>query len=306
MATHQLPLTPEVVHGFFNASTPPALHVASGDTVIFRTLDAGWHTGGLAQPPEQTIPRPEGAGHALSGPIYVEGARPGDVLEVGISELVPAAWGWTYAGTRPGSERYRRPFPGETWVEWDIDVAAGQATARELGITVPLHPFMGVMGNAPAASGPQPTAPPRRVGGNIDCRCLTTGSRLFLPVEVEGALFSTGDGHAAQGDGESSGTGIECPVDLAAMTLTVRRDMALDWPRAETPAGYVTLGFGDTLDAATRIALDGMLDHLEVKLSLPRPHALVVASVAVNLHVTQIVNGVVGVHAVLPPGALRR
>jgi acetamidase/formamidase len=201
-------------------------------------------------------------------------------------------------------ERFQLGIEGEARVYWEID--AERMVARDhngLGLTVPLRPFMGVLGNAPAAAGPHATAPPRAVGGNIDCRELIPGSILWLPVEVEGALFSVGDGHAAQGDGEVSGTAIECPMERVELTFQLHKSAHFSAPCAETPAGYLTFGFGDTLDDATGVALNQMLDHLQRTCSLDRPTALALASLVVDLRITQIVNGVMGVHAVLPPSA---
>src|SRR5947209_5245870 len=147
-------------------------------------------------------------GHAICGPISIEGAQPGSTLEIQIGELRPGRVGWnaTHIDERQGITRRAR-------LEWHID--GEQGTARDqFGHCVALSPFLGVMGNAPAAEGIHSTPPPRRVGGNIDCKELVTGSTLYLPVEVAGALFSAGDGHARQSDGEVSGTAIECPMEL--------------------------------------------------------------------------------------------
>ncbi|HLJ82167.1 MAG TPA: acetamidase/formamidase family protein, partial [Ktedonobacterales bacterium] len=154
--------------------------------------------------------------------------------------------------------------------------------------------------------GPHSTVPPRPTGGNIDCRELISGSTLWLPVAVEGALFSTGDGHAVQGDGEVAGPAIEIPMERVELTLTVRHDLSYVLPQAETPAGYLTFGFGDTLDAAMRDALAGMVAHLSNEYHLSRPQAVALASCVVSLRVTQIVNGTLGVHALLPPNSFQQ
>jgi acetamidase/formamidase len=156
----------------------------------------------------------------------------------------------------------------------------------------------------PAEPGVHPTAPPRATGGNIDCKELVAGSTLYLPVAVPGGLFSVGDGHALQGDGESSTTAIECPMDRVTLTFGLRPDMRLTTPRANTPAGWITLGFDENLQEATMIALSAMLDLMVEQHDLTRLQALALASLVVDLHVTQIVNGVRGVHAILPHGAL--
>jgi acetamidase/formamidase len=157
----------------------------------------------------------------------------------------------------------------------------------------------------PAEAGVHSTIPPRACGGNMDLKELVAGSRLFLPVSVRDALLSVGDGHAAQGDGEVSGLAIECPMNRVELNVRLRDDLELKSPLAETHAGTVALGFGATLDEAAADALDGMLRVMKDRHGLERRDALALASVVVDLRVTQIVNGIVGVHAVLPTGALR-
>ena len=160
------------------------------------------------------------------------------------------------------------------------------------------------MGLAPATAGIHPTPPPRNCGGNLDCRELVTGSTLYLPIETPGALFSTGDGHAAQGDGEVSGTAIECPMELCELTFEVRRDLTNRTPWADTPAGWVTLGFSRfDLNEASVIALNEMLDLIQARHQLSREDAICLASVTVQTRVTQMVNGVHGVHCLLPHDA---
>jgi acetamidase/formamidase len=161
------------------------------------------------------------------------------------------------------------------------------------------------MGMSPAQAGVHSTAPPRTCGGNIDCKELGVGATVFLPIAVDGALFSAGDGHGRQGDGEASGTAIECPVERAELTLTVRDDLELEWPIAWTPDAWVTFGFDVDVDDAAAIALDGMLKLMAREHGLDRSDALALASVVVDVRVTQLVNGVLGVHAVLPHDAIR-
>src|SRR5205807_335658 len=169
-----------------------------------------------------------------------------------------------------------------------------------------LRPSLGVVGMPPDEPGIHETGPPRACGGNIDCKELVAGTKLFLPISVDGALFSAGDGHGRQGDGEASGTAIESPIERARLTLTVREDLALEWPIAWTPGAWITFGFDRDLHSATAIALDGMLRLIEREHGLDRKYALAVASVAVDVRVTQLVNGVLGVHAVLEHDALRQ
>jgi len=171
--------------------------------------------------------------------------------------------------------------------------------ANQHGHVVALRPFLGVMGMPPAAPGRHSTTPPRRCGGNLDCRELVTGSTLYLPIEVDGALFSCGDGHAAQGDGEVSGTAIECPMDRAELTFRLREDLPPGTPIARTPAGWVTMGLDEDLDAAAIVALEAMLALLGRERGLSRLDALAVATLQVDLRITQMVNEVRGVHALL-------
>jgi acetamidase/formamidase len=307
MAIYHIDPDSRTTHDSFDRDRPPILTINSGDTVVFSTLDSSWGKVGewmfhLPLPAFVDEPGRSTSGHALCGPVFVRGAEPGDVLEVGIGAIRPGSWGHTYAGKRP-----KLRAEEEVGVGWRLDADAGTATDTiGLGLTVPLRPFMGVMGNAPAEPGQHSTVPPRRVGGNIDCRELIMGSTLWLPIEVEGALFSVGDGHGAQGDGEISQLGIECPMERVELTFSLRKDLQLEMPQAETPAGFVTFGFGDTLDDATIVAINGMLDHLERTYHLGRSHALALASLVVNLRITQIVNRRVGVHALLPPDAFSR
>jgi acetamidase/formamidase len=306
--THELDADARTLRGWFSRDFPPVLTVDPGDTVRLRTLEAGWSpepfpVDDLASRRRHEARDPEG-GHALVGPIEVRGARAGGVLAVRIDAVVPGEWGTTFAGGgRPGSERYG--LTDETAVHrWTLDPVAGTGRTQH-GHTVALRPFLGVIGMPPPEPGRHSTIPPRWHGGNLDCRELVAGSTLYLPIPVDGALLSVGDGHAAQGDGEVSGAAIECPMDRVELTLGLRDDLPLRTPIAHTPAGWLTLGLGDTLDEAAYAALDAMFTLLDRLHGLARADAVALASVAVDLRVTQIVNEVVGVHAVLPPGAIR-
>jgi acetamidase/formamidase len=227
------------------------------------------------------------SGHALIGPIEVRGARAGQTLVVTIDEVTPRDWGITFAH--------------QTGFLWQID---GDTATDELGRTVSLAPFLGVIGMPPAEPGIHSTGPPRKTGGNIDCKLLVAGTTLYLPIEADGAQLSAGDGHAAQGDGEVSGTAIECPLERAQLTVDLV-DRELRSPIARIPNAWVAFGFDEALDFAAEHAMATMLDLMERELDVDRSHALALASVAVDLHVTQIVNGVKGVHAVLADGAIR-
>lgn len=302
---HHLQLSSKCLHGVWSRAIPPVLAVESGDAVRLSTLDAWWGREPFLAPfgDRARVDHPDAErGHALTGPIAVKDAQPGDVIEIEFLKLVPATHGFTVCGGYP-SPHYT-PFAadagGPAMLIWHIDPATGRATTDIAGnrIQVPVLPFLGVVGLAPAAPGEHSTTPPRRTGGNLDCCLLTQGTTLFLPVEVPGALLSVGDGHAAQGDGEVSNNGIECAMTEIVLKLTVRKDLQLITPVALTPGGWVTLGLGDTLDAAAKMAADAMLDLIQGKLQCSRPQALGIASVCVDLHITQIVNGVKGVHAV--------
>jgi acetamidase/formamidase len=283
---HTLPLERRTLHGHFSCDLAPALEIQPGDSVRISTPNAGWYvaSGELFEPRDDALD----AGHALAGPILVHGARAGGVLVVGIDEVVPGPWGVTLS---------HEPH----LIRWELDGRVG----RGGGFEVDLHPFLGVLGMPPPEPGVHPTGPPRRCGGNIDCAELVAGSILYLPIPVDGALFSAGDGHARQGDGEISGTAIECPAE-ATLTLSLADDLELEWPVARTADAWIAFGFDEDLDTAARIAADGIVALIGRELGVGPDDALALASVAADLRVTQIVNGVVGVHAVLADGAIRR
>jgi acetamidase/formamidase len=298
------------LHGEFRMDLEPVLTIDPGDTVRYRTLEAGWH---LEPPlpgrPVRTFePRhpTRDVGHALCGPIAIAGAMPGMTLEVRIDAVRPGAWGRTIAGGRDTPLNRRLGVHGEefaTGLVWTLDADSGTGTDQH-GHRVRLRPFMGVMGMPPAEPGGHPTTPPRPSGGNIDCKELIAGSTLYLPITVPGGLFSVGDGHAAQGDGEVSGVAIECPMERVDLTFSLHHHMRLRTPRAETEAGWITFGFDEDLDEAAAIALDAMLELMGRLHHFERTTALALASLVVDLRVTQVVNGVRGVHAVLPHDAL--
>jgi acetamidase/formamidase len=281
---HELPLEQRTLHGHFSRDLEPVLTVDPGDSVWIAVPNAGWRL----ESGEQFASRNPAVddGHALAGPIEVRGALAGSTLAVRIDEVRPGSWGVT--PTEPPHE-----------VRWKLDGDSGRALGRKIR----LAPFLGVLGMPPAEAGVHSTAPPRRSGGNIDCKELVAGTTLFLPIPVDGALFSAGDGHAAQGDGEVSGCAIECPAE-AQLTLDLRTDLPLEWPIARTRDAWLTFGFDAHLGRAARIAVDGMLELLEREHGLVRNDALAFASVVVDLRVTQVVNGVLGVHAVLRDGAI--
>lgn len=310
MTFHAIEPERRTLHGHFSRDLPPILAIESGDTVRFTTLDAGWglepnqdggRPGRKFEPQDAELDR----GHALCGPVAVAGAEPGMTLEMRIGQIRTGGWGWNAAGGWDHEVNRRLGLVEDAFpLRWTIDDDRGIATNQH-GRTVTIRPFMGVMGMPPADPGIHRTAPPRPTGGNIDCKELVTGASLFLPVAVPGGLFSTGDGHAAQGDGEASVTAIECPIARCDLTFVLHPELTLSTPRARTAEGWLTLGFHEDLNEAMFIALDAMLDLMGEQYEMGRGEALAMASVVVDLRVTQVVNGVKGVHAVLPHGAIR-
>lgn len=313
MAFYQVEPERRTLHGKFSRDLPPCLTVNPGDTVRFQTLDAGWNIEPrtstiLTERPQKFEPRDRerDAGHALCGPVFIEGAQPGMTLEIEIGEIRPGTWGWSCAGGWDSPlNRQLGVAGGEELLHlWTLDTDA-MTGCNQHGHEVSLRPFLGVMGMPEDVPGLQSTTPPRVTGGNLDCKELVTGSSLFLPVAVPGGLFSVGDGHAVQGDGEVSGVAIECPMERVDLTFRLHPQMSLTTPRANTPAGWITLGLGEDLGKAMRLALDAMLDLMGERHGMERRDALALASLVVDLRITQVVNGIQGVHALLPDGALR-
>jgi acetamidase/formamidase len=302
---HEIPLERGTLHGHFSRELAPILTVERGDTIAFACLDAGWHTR-PDQPKFEPRDPQRDAGHALIGPIEVRGARKGQVLEIAIEAVRVGDFGFTVAGGWSTWLNDRLGVTdGERLLKWRLDADAGTAS-DDRGREVDLQPFLGVLGMPPDRRGLHDTGPPRPSGGNIDCKELVAGTTLFLPIPLDGALFSAGDGHGRQGDGESSGTAIECPIERAELRLDVRDDFELEWPIARTPSAWITFGFDVDVDDAAAIALRGMLDLMGREHGLDRHDALALASIVVDVHVTQLVNGVLGVHALLPHDAFRQ
>ena len=290
MALHDLPLERSTLHGHFSRALEPIATVAPGDSIRFATLDAGWHAVPEHRFLDELDPELDG-GHALVGPVEVRGAAAGATLAVGVDEVRVGTWGITFAE--------------DHGMLWELDADGGVASRGPAGATVTLAPFLGVLGMPPPEAGVHSTIPPRRWGGNIDCKELVAGATLFLPIPVEGALFSAGDGHARQGDGEVSGTAIECPCERVQLKLDVREDLELRAPVARIADGWIAFGFDEDLDAAAEQAVEATLALMERELGLGRREALALASVVVDLRVTQVVNGAKGVHAVLRDDAIR-
>jgi acetamidase/formamidase len=283
------------VHYAWDNAIPPRLEVDPGDTVVFDTRDAADGYYSRESSHADVLARGPFRGHPLTGPVRVRGARPGDALVVEVLEMQPGAdFGWT--AVRPGRGLLpEAEFPKPYLQIWDL--SDGTHARSERGIAVPMDPFPGVVGVALDEPGPHSTMPPRKNGGNMDIRQLTTGSRLLLPVWVEGALFSIGDGHGAQGDGEVCVTAVEM---MARVTLRfgLEPGRTLKEPQfrtAATPSSargpcFVTTAHGPDLYASAQQAVRYMIDHLVAERGLGREEAYIVASVAVDLRISEIVD----------------
>jgi len=313
---HELKASPATVHrGFFDASLKPVLTIDSGDIVRLETATGNPRYFEKLGVPKEKIPAElyavyqgvdnDGRGdHTLNGPIAIRGAEPGDSLEIRIRSVdvrLPIAG----QGFVPNRGQLPEDFPyAKDHVVW-IDVARKMVLFAP-GIEIPARPFWGVMGVAPPASmGRVPSGPPGMFGGNLDNPELVTGSTLYLPVHVAGALLSIGDGHAVQGRGEVSLSAIETSLK-GEVQVVLHKQQPLRWPRAETPTHYITMGLHTDLDEAAKIATREMLDWLVAMKHLSRDDAYLLASAAMDLSVTQVVDGTKGVHAMLPKAIFRK
>ncbi len=306
MHTHHLAASVEACHwGQFDAALKPVLVVDSGDRVTIDTVSGGPDAlppDGFHVPPElfdiharsvRHVP-----GHILTGPVAVAGAEPGDVLEVRIVD-VTLRQDWGYNVIRPLAGTLPHDFD-DTSRLINIPLDADRMTGRmPWGLDLPLHPFFGVMGVAPPARWGRITSiVPRAHGGNLDNKELGPGASLYLPVHVPGALFSCGDGHAAQGDGEVCTTAIETAL-RGTFELVVHKDATLAYPRGETPTHWITMGMDPDLDQCMAMALRDMIALIGERAGLSRADAYTLCSVAVDFRITQTVNGSRGVHAML-------
>ena len=291
MTTHALAAEP--THSRWNRALPPRLRVASGDIVHLDCLDS---SGAQVHPRMSlaeylTIDR--GRIHALTGPIFVEGAQPGDVLEVGVLEVAHKGWGWSSVVTGLGflKERFAEPY----LFHWELQ---GDLTRSLAPAVVSLRPFCGVMGVAPGEDGEFRTRPPGVFGGNMDVRELCTGAVLYLPVLNPGALFSAGDAHAAQGDGEVCINGIECPVGVT-LRFALHKQRPLAAPLVESvaspmpdadAASWIVVESATDAAAAARAATSRMIDLLVDRWGFSDVHAYLLCSVALHLKLSQVVN----------------
>ena len=308
---HHLPSTPETVAwGYWDAKRAPVLHIASGDTVTLDSLsgepdDLPSHMALLPEHREVLAKTPRGSGpHLLTGPIHIEGAEPGDVLEVRILDVtLRQDWGWNIIepllGTLPDD------FPISRRLHIPLDRVKNTALLP-WGTELPLDPFFGNFGVAPPAHyGRITSIIPREFGGNMDNRSLTKGATVYFPVFNRGALFSAGDGHALQGDGEVCLTAIETSM-TGTFEFIVRKDLKVAFPRAETATHYIAMGMNEDLDDAAKQALRHMIAWIVELTDLPAVDAYTLCSIAADLRITQMVDINKGVHCMLPKSALKR
>jgi acetamidase/formamidase len=308
-AHYDLKATPETVAvGYYWAEAKPVLKIASGDTVTIQTAGMGGQRAiAMGIPPADIPPEFEAisktvkdrgpGGHVLTGPIFVDGAEPGDVLEVRIQKI---DLGVTYAmnGFRPTAGFLEEDFPysRSKVIRLDRERMLGDFGN---GIKIPLKPFFGSMGVAPPpAAGRISSAPPWIHAGNIDNKEFVAGTVLYIPVHAKGALFEVGDGHAGQGDGEVDIQAMETSL-VGTFQFIVRKDMHLTWPRGETPTHYIVMGTDEELVVATKIAVREMIDFLMHEKGLSKDDAYMLSSVAADFHITQLVDGKKGVNGMI-------
>ena len=309
--TYHLKATPATVAwGHYDAAAAPVLHIHSGDTVEFETLITNSPTGleKAGVPADQVqqslrdiykqVTNKGPGGHILDGPVYVEGAEPGDILEVRI-QRIELAIPYAYNAFGPTRGFLPEDFPYHKIKIIPLD--RERMTARFApGIEIPLHPFFGSMGVAPPAEyGRVDSAPPGIHAGNMDNKQLVAGSTLYLPVWAPGALFEIGDGHAGQGNGEVDITAMETSL-VGTLQFILHKGTNQKYPRAETPTHYISMGFDHDLDQATRIAVRQMIDFLVSERHMSRDDAYMLTSVAGDVDITELVDGSLGVHVILP------
>jgi acetamidase/formamidase len=315
-AVHSLPATPATVaYGYYWADAKPVLRIPSGDIIDVETLltntpnrleAAGVPAGEIQQSLRDIVAHVTDrgpGGHILTGPVFVEGADSGDVLEVKVLSIdlaIPYGYNGCSGFARDLCDRSQ---PTTRIIRLDAKRMIGHFGE---GIDVPLRPFFGSMGVAPPpARGRVSSNPPDIHAGNLDNKELVAGTTLYIPVHVKGALFEVGDGHAAQGDGEVDQTAIETSL-RGRLQLTVRKDMKLEWPRGETPTHWITMGMDTSLTKSTRIAIEQMVKLLMEKKGLSQTAAYQLASIVADLRITQLVDGNVGVHMMVAKSLLSR
>jgi acetamidase/formamidase len=309
--TYTLKPTPKTITwGYYDGSAPPVLRIRSGDTVHFETLitlNPKWQEEygvPASQVPQSLrdiyleVTNKGPGGHILTGPVYIEGAESGDTLEVRI-QGIDLALPYCYNSFSPGRGFLPEDFPYARTRIIPLDRERMVAVFGS-GVAVPLRPFFGSMGVAPPVmSGRISSAPPWVHGGNMDNKELVAGTILWLPVHVAGALFSVGDGHAGQGNGEVDLSALETSL-AGTLQFVVRKDLKLLYPRAETPTHYVSMGFHEDLTEAAKMAVRNMIDFLVHEKHLSREDAYMLTSVAGDVEITQLVDGNKGVHVLMP------
>lgn len=283
----QYSLTAEKTHSRFSRAIPPVLRVPSGAVVELETAEVTANQLGPSSTAEALRTLNFDPIHPLTGPIYVDGAAPGDVLAATVHRVEVKDWGW--AASIPGfgflADEFKEPFLRT------FRFARGDTVARFSDkVTIPLRPFAGVMGVAPPTDSMLVTIPPRANGGNMDNRYLGAGTTVYFPVFVEGALFSVGDAHAAQGDGEVAGTGIETPVRMVVELRVIKGGRKIAEPQYETGEFYAVGAHGTTLEQAAKNATRYMIDYLVARHGLARAEAYVLCSLAGDLRVTEVVD----------------
>ncbi|HEX8245118.1 MAG TPA: acetamidase/formamidase family protein [Longimicrobium sp.] len=314
---HRLMPSPgTVAWGYYDAAAAPVLRIRSGDVLVVGTLITSTpeRLQAAGVPPAQiepalreitrTVTNKGPGGHILTGPVYVEGADSGDVLEVRI-QRVELAIPYAYNAFGVGRGFLPEDFPYARMRIIPLDRRRMVARFAP-GIDVPLRPFFGSIGVAPPRSrGRVNSAPPDIHAGNLDNKELVAGTTLYIPVHTPGALLEIGDGHAGQGNGEVDITALETSL-VGTFRVTVRKDMHLSWPRAETPTHWITMGMDTSLVQATRIAVRQAIDFLVTTQGLSRDDAYMLTSVACDVDITELVDGNVGVHVMIPKSILRR
>ena len=275
-------------HSRFSAAIEPVARVASGDVVEAFTQEAS--AGQIRR--ESTVDAVNTLDfdpiHPLTGPVFVEGADPGDILAVTLLEIDILGWGWT--AIAPGFGFLAEDFPNAWLRTFDIPEGATHVDFGTGGIRIPLRPFPGVMGVAPATDSMLSTIPPRANGGNMDDKDIVVGTTVYFPVFVEGALFSIGDTHAAQGDGEVSGTAIESPMRILYRVEVIEGGRQIEEPQYETDEAYTVTAFGETIDEAARKATRYMIDYLTAERGLTGEEAYVLTSLAGEMEVAEVVD----------------
>jgi acetamidase/formamidase len=274
-------------HARFGSAIPPVARVASGAVVEAFTQEASAGQITLESSAEVMTTIDFDPIHPLTGPVFVEGAEPGDILAVTLHEVEVMGWGWT--GIVPGFGFLADEFP-EPWLR-TFEIAEG-ATHVDFGggVRIPLRPFPGVMGVAPATEEMLSTIPPRANGGNMDDKDIVAGTTVYFPVFVDGALFSIGDAHAAQGDGEVSGTALESPMRIVYQVEVIKGGRSIQEPQYETEDAYTVTAFGETLDEAARKATRYMIDYLESDRGMSRTEGYVLTSLAGEMEVAEVVD----------------